>query len=644
MTYIPLHVHSDCSLLDGLSQPKHIINRCKEIGSNACALTDHGTISGCVDFNEKMSDAKLKSILGVELYICNKDSHIKTPENRHLLHMVILAKNLQGWRNLVKLTTESNHPDNFYYKPRLDLNRLSKYLDGNIIGISGHLGSHIASLIFPDFSVSDLMNKNKIKKGAEKNWFNKCKHQIKKFKEMFGTENFFLETQLMDKNNIPAMEVLAEGLRYLSRKTNTPIVATPDAHYATHEQAVDQRVILCSGMKITMDQVQRKLESGEKNILSTFFLSHNYHIPTYEEMIEYGHTKEELENTHKIADMCEEYKLVGQPLLPKFPCPDGLSSKEYLRNLLLEGWKKRLPKIQKNAKEQNISEDVYSHRVKEEMSVLEEYNLTDYFLIVHDIYDYVNKQGWLASPGRGSAAGSIALYLLNITQIDPIKYGLLFERFLNKGRFKKDQISLPDVDMDFETRHRKQIIEYITEKYGKDKVAQVMTFTKMMGRGALKEVMRAYGTMSYDEMNDVCKPIPDEATISDHLQTMKEEGREPSIIMWALENEKEKLKKWAYIDDDGKIQGPLSKIFEQAIRLEGTKKSQSKHAAAVIVMNEPVEEVCPLIYDKQSKKLIIGIPHETSEKLGAVKLDILGVNSLDKCNDVITLLKYGKLN
>ena len=269
-------------------------------------------------------------------------------------------------------------------------------------------------------------------------------------------------------------------------------------------------------------------------------------------------------------------------------------------------------------------------RIKYELSILQGAGLSSYFLIVQDIVDHVRKQNWLPGPGRGSAAGCLVSYLIGITSIDPIKYNLLFDRFYNSGRNTADRISMPDIDVDVPVEKREQIIRYIKDKYGHDKVSQMITFNTIKGRGAIKDVLRVYGNINFEEMNKITKNIPDEAKIADDLQEMKEETGESSIIRWALENEGDKLKEWCFIDKDNRLQGPLAKRFEQAIRLEGTKVNQSKHAAGVAITNNALASICPMIYDTKTKMNIAGMEMEDLESMGVVKFDILGVAMLDK--------------
>jgi DNA polymerase-3 subunit alpha len=335
--------------------------------------------------------------------------------------------------------------------------------------------------------------------------------------------------------------------------------------------------------------------------------------------------------------MCESYDILHKPMLPNFKCPNSLNPDEYLRELCRNGWRE---KIKDNIPEDKQPEDV--ERIKHELEVLQGAGLSSYFLIVQDILRYVRENNWLPGPGRGSAAGCLVSYLIGITSIDPIRYDLIFERFYNTGRNTSDRISMPDIDVDVPINKREEIIKYIKDKYGYNKVSQMITYNTMKGRGALKEVLRVYGNISFDEMNRITKFIPDEAKIADELQEMKEETGEASIIRWALENNIDKLKDWCYINEDNELSGPLAKRFEQAIRLEGVKSNQSKHAAGIAISIQDLSDVCPMIYDTKNDQLIAGMEMQDLEDLGVIKFDILGVAMLDKIMTITDILQNGE--
>lgn len=621
--YIPLHCHSMFSLLDGLSKPSQIADRCHEIGVNACAITDHGNIAGAIKFYTEMKSRGIKPILGCELYICEKDPSIQSKENKELSHFLVLAKNLKGWKSLIRLVSESNRPDFYYHKPRLNFETLSAFCDGNLIGICGHLGSVLADKIIDQETVS-------------KDWQKIGTKTIDYVKDIFGKDNFFLEAQLMDQHNTPIQKDLTDIIRELGRLTGTKIVCTPDAHYCRKEDSNDQRILLCNNLKTTFPEISRKISNNESVPLSCFFTSDNFHLLSQEEMNEI-HTEEEIDNTNFVANLCEEYNILSKPNLPPFNCPNSYNQDEYLRQLCRDGWR---DKINNNIPKED--QQLYIDRIKYELDVLQGAGLSSYFLIVQDIVQYVRKNNWLPGPGRGSAAGCLVSYLIGITSIDPLKYNLMFDRFYNAGRNSKDHISMPDIDVDVPINKREAVIEYIKNKYGQDKVSQMVTFNTIKGRGALKDVLRVYGNISFDEMNKITKNIPDEAKIADELQEMKEETGEASIIRWALENDPDKLKEWCFIDEKNELQGPLAKRFEQAIRLEGTKSNQSKHAAGIAISSIPLNETCPMVYDPKNDQLIAGMEMQDLESIGVIKFDILGVAMLDKIMTIQDLLKNGE--
>jgi DNA polymerase-3 subunit alpha len=609
------------SLLDGLSQPEQMADRCKEIGANACALTDHGNIAGSVKFYSAMKQAGIKPILGCELYICEQSLDIKEKENRNLSHFLVLARNYKGWQDLIKIVSTSNKPEYYYHKPRLDLNTLGQLNSGNLIGITGHLGSTLADTILDNYELKS-------------NWLELGKEHIVKLKKIFNN-HVFLEAQLMDSDNLPVQKILTQAVRQLGKETDTRVICTPDAHYCKKEDAIDQRILLCNNLKTTFPEISRKISNDEDVPMGCFFTSDNYHILSQEE-ISSLHTSEEIENTNFVANLVEEYDILSKPKLPPFSCPTGYSQDEYLRQLCRNGWRDKIAnKIPENDQQQ------YIDRIKYELEVLQGAGLSSYFLIVQDIVNYVKTNNWLPGPGRGSAAGCLVSYLIGITSIDPIKYNLFFDRFYNSGRNTKDRISMPDIDVDVPINKREEIIQYIKDKYGHDKVSQMVTFNTIKGRGALKDVLRVYGNISFEEMNRITKNIPDEAKIADELQEMKEETGEASIIRWALENNSEKLKEWCYIDDNGDLQGPLAKRFEQAIRLEGTKSNQSKHAAGIAISSEPLDQICPMVYDSKNDQLIAGMEMQDLEGLGIIKFDILGIAYLDKIMTIQDLLQEG---
>ena len=634
--WVPLHLHDHNSLLDGLQKPKQIVARLQKLGYKGCALTNHGNISGAVSFIEAMEKAKLKWVLGNEFYIAAQDSNLKDKSNRRLSHLPVLAKNKDGWAALIKATSASNHKDNFYYKPRLNLDRLSSICKDKVICFSGHPGSDMANILFTDMKAAyKQTNISDIKMCLHNDWETKAIKVAEKYQELFGIDNFYIEIQVMDAVPNPINLVIAECLRKVAKHMNIKCVATCDAHYSEREDAPDQRVLLATSLQTTLSNIKNKMDDNEEFGLSGFFKSNNFHITSLQDLS--LNTEDELRTSIDILDKCETYKITGRPQLPQFVCPNGQPGNDYLRQLCRNGWRTIVDDIPTN------KYDEYVNRVKHELDVINGANLSGYFLIVQDIIQYCKSEGWLTGPGRGSVGGSMVAYLLGITKVDPIKYDLMFERFYNAGRNTADKVSLPDIDCDFPITKREPIKQYIKTKYGEDKVCEISTFQRMQGRGALKDVLRAHEACTYDQMNRITEGIPEESKIADDLQEMKEIFGDSSIIKWTLQNNGDKLKEWCEIDAAGHLSGPMAKLFAQAIRMEGTYRGISKHAAGVIISPFTLSDHCPMIYDKKTDSYIAGFEYEDLEKLGFTKLDILGVATLEKISAICQLISTGKI-
>jgi DNA polymerase-3 subunit alpha len=644
MSWFPLHCHSHFSLLDGLSKPEQIAQRIEECGYEGSALTDHGTVAGCPGFLKVMQKKKKKAILGCEFYICRNDATQRTAENASLSHLCVLARTKQGWKNLMRASSASCRPEVSYRKPRLDLERLASYSQGQFIVFSGHLGSDLANICFEQpkaaYSVRDYESARSL---VHKDWKNRVMTEIHRYQTLFGKENFYLEIQLVDQKNLPASLVVARILRHCAQQTGTPTVATADSHYCRKEDAADQRVLLCSALDTTMKEVYRRLEREEDVQLGAFFRSNNYHIPSLEEMRDlHGDHPEELENACEIARRCEDYTMGGKPLFPSFVCPDGLTPDAYLEQWCREGWKEKIA-----GKVSKTDLPKYEERLWNlEMPVIRgtEGFLASYFLVKADIIRYANRDlGVITGKGRGSAAGCLVSYLTGITRVDPIRYDLIFERFYNAGRNSPGRIALPDIDSDFPLSARDKVIQYIRDKYGSDRVAQMVTFSRMQGRGALKDVLRAHERCSFDEMNRITEHIPDEAEIADQLQEMREETGEASIIQWALLHNGDALREWVTLREDGTLDGPLALDFAQAIRLEGTKRNMGKHASGLILCSEPLADICPMVYDKSTEEMVVGLDMRDAEEAGLVKLDLLGLRTLECLKTATQIVRTGKI-
>lgn len=1005
--YVPIHVHDHYSMLDGSSKTEDVPVRAKEIGASSCAITNHGSISGCVDFLKECKKNEIKPLLGCEIYVSEQDASIKNSENRSLSHLLVYAKNDKGWKTLLKLISESNRPEHFYYKPRLGLEQLKQFGDGNLLCVNGHIGSVLGDV-------------------ALNNSYDDCKTAVKWFQDCFGKENFFLESQCICNGFMEENRKLVSIIRQLSKDTDAKAVGTPDAHYCRREDAILQRIILCKSLNI-------KLNEGRNCGMSTFFKHDDFFIPTYQEMLEYGNTEEELANTLYFADLFEDYTdILHDPILPEFSCPDNHTPVTWLRQLCREGWKEKIAnKIPKSEQQE------YVDRIKYELDVFEKAGLSSYFLIVKDILDFVVKKGWMVGCGRGclsntniylkngitkdisdiekgdfvycrdgfehqvvntfkypveeellhietffgcdkgitltkdhkvlaikrksryrkdrecceyiktkewtpkwyeareikvgdylvqpiiynkgnnilnnsyidlskylfckkngtkaklvqndkieyyktgnqhrkssnilldryisinkklmyllgiftgdgwtnthnnmvsfcfhsdnnikqqnfvqrfmeeigcvthvlknqngkrvnqlhctneviqkmfielfnrykktpqtkhipdiifsvnrylqlaylmgvihsdgtienkkrikitsvseeliyqlkflclqlgipasirkdnrkdfknikpsyylsipdfihnkksvlskirndnifvpvrkisstdsvkhvydikvegehnylttsgivhnSVGGCLVAYLLNITQANPIKYGLMLARFWNPARGNM----LPDIDFDVPQFARSHVLQYIKDKYGKDNVGQIITFGTLQGRSALKEVLRAKN-IPFEISNKITKLLPEPAKISGELQEMKEETGESSIILYALENQVSKFKEWCYIKDDESLElgGPYAEEFNLAIKLEGTKVTSGKHAAGIVIFPSELSTVCPLVYDSKTKTRICGLSLDFIESVGGMKLDSLGLKTLDKMMGLKSIVETGTL-
>ena len=419
-----------------------------------------------------------------------------------------------------------------------------------------------------------------------------------------------------------AKSVMSRGNLISVSNKILPSYYTKPAHASLH------RILLCSALKSTLPKIQTKIRKNELDEeYLQYFITDDKHINPCKV------TKE----LREIYDSCEEYEILSTPMLPKFVCPNNLGQEEYLTNMARKGYTKFLKEKVGSDKE---IQKVYGDRFKKELKVIKDADLFGYFLIVQDIIRHVEQDmGCIAGPGRGSAAGCLISYLIGITKIDPVEHDLLFERFYNAGRNTGGHVSLPDIDMDVPGKRRDDVIDYLKETYGKEHVSQMITFGRLQGRSAIKEVLRINEACSFSEMNAITKSVPNEAEISDQLVEMDDDDR--SIIRWSLINRPDDLRDFCHISDDGKLEGDYAEYFQQAIDIEGTFKTQGKHAAGVVISKDKLNNVCPMITQKGSTEKIAGLEMSDLEALGHVKFDVLGINLLDKLMK-IKELKNGK--
>ncbi len=585
INWFPLRLRTDLSFLQSFIKPKDAAKKCAKFGYNACAITDIDSVSNCVDFYKSCKENGVKPILGCEF----SDKYI------------VLSKNLNGWKKLMLAVSDKN---------------TEVCYGGDHICISGYYGSELANLILSPEAYSAESFEH-AKSFLKDNWkeiaFDYIDNQMRLFHGAF-----FISIEKMD-NGFHAANVLADCFIDLNKDIvaqdiENIIVPSNDCRYIEREDSYCHKILLCSNQKTTLPEVQKKIQNHTSFKDRHFFLSDSYHVPSPEDINKaYQHT--DLCSYNKIYELCEEYNILSDPMLPKFGCPEGVTEIDHLKELCREGWKTKLNAEQKRSEQ-------YIKRIRdEELPIIEEANLAGYFLIVQDVVNYVRSRGWLPGPGRGSSAGCLVSYLTGITGIDPIPFNLLFSRFYNASR----KGSLPDIDIDVPSEHRDEVIAYIKSKYGEERVSQMVTYGRLQGRSAIKEVMRVEGNVSFAEMNEITKYIPDEARIADQLEEMENK----SIILWSLINNAKNLSKWCSLHEDGTVTGDLAETFVTAIKIEGTYKSQGKHAAAVVIAPEPLKNFCPMIEDNDGNK-IAGFEMSNLDAVGILKLDVLAVDILSK--------------
>ena len=422
----------------------------------------------------------------------------------------------------------------------------------------------------------------------------------------------------LDTNTLLTITGLGNLISVATSESTSPIKgedfylkseAFMDIYYTDKEDADLHRITLCSSMKTTLPKISKAMRKGEEVENHSFFESNDYYLKNKTEIGEVIINDNKLNLFKEIYDKCKNYNILSQPILPNFTTPNGESQRDYLKGLARLGWTEFLANKITDEEEKKV----YGDRFRQEFEVIDEANLFGYFLIVRDIIVYAQERGWMVGPGRGSAAGCLISYLIGITQIDPIEYDLLFERFYNAGRNTEDHVSLPDIDMDVPGGKRDEIIMYLKEKYGSNNVSQMITFGRLQGRSALKEVLRVNNACGFSEMNEITKSIPDEASISDQLAEMDEEDR--SIIRWALINNSEELRDYCFINDNNQLDGDYAEYFQQAINIEGTFKTQGKHAAGVVISAEELYKVCPMVNPKSGTEKIAGLEMADLEEL-----------------------------
>lgn len=579
--FVHLHVHTEYSLLDGASRISDLVSRVKELGMNAVAITDHGVMYGVVDFYKQAVKHDIKPILGCEVYTAarsrfDKNAGIDSEQG----HLILLAENMTGYKNLMKIVS-IGFTEGFYYKPRIDMEVLEKHSEG-IIALSACLSGDIPrALLQGDY--------------------NKARELALRFCNIFGKDNFFLELQM---NNLEEQNLVNQGLIKLGKELGIPLIATNDVHYLRRQDARAQEILMCiqTGKSINDDD-RMKFDSEE------------LYLKTPDEMAElFKNFPEALENTVKVAQRCNVELEFGKLHLPKFDVPEGEEPFEYLKKLCKEGLKARLETLAVSEGLDDLKISEYEQRLEYELGVIKQMGYVDYFLIVWDFIRYARENHIMVGPGRGSAAGSLVSYCLGITNINPIKYNLLFERFLNPER-----VSMPDIDIDFCFERRQEVIDYVVRRYGKDRVAQIITFGTMAARAVIRDVGRALD-MSYNEVDLIAKMIPYQLGMT---------------IDKALETNPELRTKY---ENDTRIR----ELIDTARLLEGMPRHASTHAAGVVISKEPVVEYVPL--QKNEDCITTQFTMGLLEELGLLKMDFLGLRTLTVIRDTVELVKknYGR--
>ena len=568
MSFAHLHVHTEFSLLDGSNKIKEYVSRVKELGMNSAAITDHGVMYGVIDFYREAKKQGINPILGCEVYVAPNsrfDREITGGDDRYY-HLVLLAENEEGYANLTKIVSKG-FVEGYYYKPRVDKELLRKYHKG-IIALSACLAGEVARFL-------------------TKGLYEEAKKTALEYQEIFGEGNFFLELQ---DHGIPEQGLVNQQLFKMSEETGIELVATNDIHYTYAEDAKPHDILLCiqTGKKLS-DENRMRYDGGQ------------YYVKSEEEMLRlFPYAKQALENTQKIADRCHVEIEFGVTKLPKYDVPDGYTSCEYLHKLFYEGFENRYG---------DPSEEL-KNRLSYELETIHQMGYVDYFLIVWDFIKYAKDHGISVGPGRGSAAGSIVSYCLEITTIDPIRYQLLFERFLNPER-----VSMPDIDVDFCYERRQEVIDYVTRKYGKDCVAQIVTFGTLAARGVIRDVGRVMD-LPYAYVDSISKMIPQELGIT---------------IDKALKMNPD-LKKLYDTDET------VTNLIDMAKRLEGLPRHCSMHAAGVVICQKPVDEYVPLSRAADGT-ITTQFIMTTLEELGLLKMDFLGLRTLTVIQNAVLLAR-----
>ncbi|HJH78086.1 MAG TPA: DNA polymerase III subunit alpha [Clostridiales bacterium] len=566
MSFTHLHLHTEYSLLDGACRIPKLVERIKALGMTSCAITDHGVMYGCIDFYSAMKDAGIKPIIGCEVYVC-RDRLDKSAANREYSHLILLCENNTGYQNLMKLVSEG-FLTGYYYRPRIDYNLIRQHSEG-LICLSACLSGDLPKLLL-------------------QGRYDDAEAYVREMQDIFGEKNFYVE--IMD-HGIREEKIVMPRLISLAREMNVPLVATNDCHYLEEKDADAQEVLLCIQTGKTLDDANRMRMDTRQ-----------LYVKSEDEMRTlFAACPDAVDRTQEIADRCNVEFQFGVTRLPHYPVPEGETALSMLTRLTHEGLRERYP----DAKE---TDEPWT-RLNYELNVITSMGYVDYFLIVWDFIRYAKSQGIMVGPGRGSGAGSIVAYSLGITMLDPLKYQLLFERFLNPER-----VTMPDIDVDFCYERRQEVIDYVARKYGADHVSQIITFGTLQAKGCIRDVGRVLG-MSYQDTDAVAKAIPFDLgmtlekalTLSPLLKTMYDEQPE------------------------------VHRLIDTAMTLEGMPRHASTHAAGVLITGKPVMEYVPL--QRNDEVITTQYPMGTIERLGLLKMDFLGLRTLTVIRDTLDMLR-----
>ena len=588
--FVHLHVHTEFSMLDGAARVKDLVKAVKADNQPAVAITDHGVLYGVVDFTKAAQVAGVKPIIGIEAYTTPGSRFDRPPRSEDTrYHMTLLATNDVGYKNLMALASRA-YLEGFYYKPRMDLELLSEYSEG-LVAMSGCLGGHVPQLLAPDASNEEG------NRGQERD-YDAAVAAAAMYQDIFGRDNWFIEIQ---DHGIPAQKKVLGDLVQIAKDINAPLIAANDSHYTYAHEAEAHDVLLC-------------IQTGSNQSDESRFKFHGseFYIKSAAEMNALFPDEEfpgACSNTLLVAERVDHEIEFGQILLPQFPVPDGHTEKSYLAELVLEGARERYGEMLPTEA---------SERIEYELRVIEDMGFSAYFLIVWDLIRYANEHKIRTGPGRGSAAGSIVAYCLGITKLDPLEYGLIFERFLNPGRKE-----MPDIDMDFDERYRGDMIRYCSELYGSDHVAQIITFSTIKGRQAIRDAARVLGH-PYGLGDRVSKMMPQailgkEATLAQCLES-------PGID--APSNVKEWYQGAHGLREAYNTEANVKQVVDTARGLEGLRRQDSIHAAAVVIAPTPLIEIVPLQQKGEGAEIVTQYEMHGVEALGLLKMDFLGLRNL----------------